>query len=105
MNATAALPIVLLLCVLTGCASQSESAGAVDADAVVAAEARAETVPLSGASGNVVCRYEARTGSHLKRRQCFTRAQLRRMSAEAQEWLRSGGARGAVTKVPNRAGD
>ena len=51
--------------------------------------------PISG--DRVVCRYVTPTGSHLRRRECYTVRQRAQEAAEAQEWLRSGGQRGAVT--------
>ena len=45
----------------------------------------------------VVCRYVTPTGSHLRRKECYTVRQREQRAAEAQEWLRSGGQRGSVT--------
>ncbi len=45
----------------------------------------------------VVCNNVAPTGSHIRRRRCNTLRQRDRVAAEAQEWVRSGGQRGAVT--------
>ncbi len=45
----------------------------------------------------VVCDDVTPTGSYLPRRRCYTLRQRDREAAEAQEWLHSGGQRGAVT--------
>ena len=45
----------------------------------------------------VVCRYVTPTGSHLRRKECYTVRQREQQAAEAQEWLRSGGQRGSAT--------
>lgn len=46
-------------------------------------------------SDDLVCRREVRVGSHLKRRVCFTQAQLEEITEEAQLWLRTGGFEGS----------
>ncbi len=51
--------------------------------------------PTSG--DRVVCSYVTPTGSHLRRKRCYTVRQSDHNAAEAQEWLRSGGRRGSLT--------
>ena len=103
---------VILACAVLGaaCAStpQSEPAPTQAETPKVAANAARteggkEKVIVMGTTppNNVVCRNEARTGSRLRTRRCFTKKELKEMSREAQEWLKTGGERGAVSRVPN----
>lgn len=48
-------------------------------------------------SDDLVCRKEARIGSHRSRRVCFTRAQLDEITRQAQLWMRTGGFEGGPT--------
>ena len=94
MSSRTAALVVVMGSILLGCASAPRTPPMPSA-----AEQTAQVVSLPGTSGNVVCRDEAPTGSRIKHRVCITRAELRRVTKDAQEWLLSGGTRGAVTRV------
>ena len=99
MSGRRAALAILAASLLAGCVSQRVTPQAEEQQAIAAAEQDVQTIALSRESGSVICRYEAPTGTRLKRRVCITKTELRQVSADAQEWLRSGGARGRVTKV------
>jgi hypothetical protein len=54
-----------------------------------------ESGPVTG--DTLVCRDEARVGTHMTRQRCFTRSQLERITRDAQEWMRTDGRYGEVT--------
>jgi len=106
-----ALFAVLLSALLAGCAGQQEVSGdaalqandaeAPDAETLQEIKLNAEQVALTRPpqDSDVVCERVVPTGSLIPQRRCVTRAALREETEQAQEWLRSGGSRGAVTEV------
>ena len=111
------LPIVALACLLGACAASApeqpvssapQQAAAPPAEPLnarevgaIAAEAQVVVlVPSSGGEGEVVCTREHVTGTHRTREICQTREARRAERTAAQEWLRSGGRFGDVSRVP-----
>ena len=107
-----ALVAILGSGLLAACAAQQEMSESADAAQASAGEApdsgtlqeiklSAEQVSLAPApqESDVVCERVVPTGSLIPKRRCVTRAALREETEQAQEWLRSGGTRGAITEV------
>ena len=101
------VPVTLILAGLAaGCASQPPQGAEPDAEPVAEADpsamqAAAEKQPPPTA--RKVCRVERVTGSNMHRRRCFTEAELREMSDNAQEWLRTRGTSGGPHMVRDEA--
>jgi hypothetical protein len=99
--------LALMSCLLTACAAtgdtQSRAPDVEQGEPVQLAnpsEVAPQVIELSAAPSTgdeLVCREEARVGTHLTRRRCFTRSQLDEATRSAQEWMRSGGRDGAAT--------
>ena len=112
LNRIMALVALMGSGLLAACAAQQDMSGSADAQQANAAEApdsetlqeirlNAEQVALTRPprESDVVCQRIAPTGSHIPQRRCVTRTALREETEQAQEWLRSGGTRGAITEV------
>ncbi len=89
----------------TACATSPPAGQGNDADARAPTETpeafRANATPVvvepqRRTGDTVVCREEARVGTHLKRRRCFTRRGLDAMREDAQRWVRTNGQEGAL---------
>jgi len=109
ISATALLAGVILL---AACAAQptaleiaqsaqADAAAQFDPETLEEIRLSAETIslPRSLADSEVVCQRVQRVGSHMRRQVCLTRAEWRRQSEEAQEWMRSDGQQGAITEI------
>ena len=57
-------------------------------------------VPGPAADDDTICRRETVTGTHRPRTICRTRAERRAMRSSAQDWYRSGGRDGGISRVP-----
>ena len=108
MRASAGLWLVILL---TACAAEQlapepallVTAVAHDPQTLQEIKVNVKTVAMlptrPPADDDVICVKEKITGSRIATNRCYTREQQRRQNADAQEWLRSGGQRGAVAEV------
>lgn len=105
--------VLILAASLAACAAHRVSPNSPAAQAQAsAAGAAGETLPLRDepvvlevartppADAEVVCSEESVTGTHQERVLCATRAERRERQREAQDWLRSGGFSGGVSRVP-----
>jgi len=112
LNRSMALVAILGSGLLAACAAQQDMSESTDAAQASAAEApdsetlqeiklNAEQVSLARPpqESDVVCERVAPTGSLIPKRRCVTRAAMREETEQAQEWLRSDGARGSITEV------
>ena len=104
---------VLSVCVaglLGGCASTGShappavaTAAALSAEEVETIAERATTLtvePTAPTDDTTICRKEQITGSHRTKTVCQTHAERRAVRSEAQEWYRTGGREGTVSRVP-----
>jgi hypothetical protein len=66
----------------------------------IAERATAVTVAPTTPTDDVICRKEQITGSHRTKTVCQTQAERRAVRSEAQEWFRTGGREGSVSRVP-----
>ncbi len=85
---------------LLGCTAQpiQPQHNLADANHVQLENVKEVPIRLQPQTGDqVVCEYITPTGSYIRRRRCYTLSQRDLQATEAQEWLRSGGQRGAVT--------
>jgi hypothetical protein len=100
----------LLVALASGCATKgttdySSSVGveprAAEDPKEIAARATVVTIVPEPARGeDVVCTKQPVTGSHRARTICATRDQSRATRAAAQDWIRSGGRAGEISRVP-----
>ncbi len=97
MNAILLLSVTIAVGVLTvGCASQPE--GSVQPDDAATASVEEGLKPYNPGS-EVTCRMVQVTGSHMYRKQCFTKAEKEQMQKDAHDWMLSHGRRGGTTRV------
>ena len=61
----------------------------------------AETINLyrMPTDSDIVCQRAHRAGTHIRREICLTRAEWRRLSREAQEWMRTDGQQGSISQL------
>ena len=80
---------------------QASAAEAPDAETVQEIKGNAQQVSLTDLprDSEIVCQRITPTGSLIPKRRCMTRAALREVTEQAQEWLRSDGERGSVTEA------
>jgi hypothetical protein len=79
------------------------TAAALGAEEVDTIAERATTVtvePTAPTDDTTICRKEQITGSHRTKTVCQTQAERRAVRSEAQEWFRTGGREGTVSRVP-----
>jgi hypothetical protein len=73
----------------------TDAAHADDPDGVEATRARVVVRPPMESEDDLICRREAKTGTHRRKRVCRTRAQIESERRLSQEWIRSGGRDGS----------
>ncbi len=76
---TVSLASIILL---TGCNSTKDRLAS---NTMTAEEIELERALESGEKVEIICRHNAKTGSHLKKRNCMTRAQLEATRAASRE--------------------
>jgi len=83
----------------TGAAS-AEHSTAQSVEAIAARAAIVNVEPDTRTDDDTICRKESVTGSHRSRTICQTQEQRRAVRSAAQEWFRTGGRQGEVSRVP-----
>ena len=97
MNAILPLSVIIAVGALTvGCASQPEESVQPGDAATASVE---EGLKPYNPGSEVTCRMVQVTGSHMYRKQCYTKAEKEQMQKDAHDWMLSRGQRGGTTRV------
>ncbi len=104
MRANLLLSAVFASSVLVvGCASQPANQEQSPSDLATATASAGEGLKPYKPGNDVTCRMVQVTGSHMYRKQCFTKAEKQQMQQDAHDWMLSGGQRGGTTRVRDEA--
>ncbi len=105
---SSSLPVILAS-FASACTTQTPAPSTGHAAVAVSAEEAQELAatakivnvePRTSGPEEAICRKEQVTGSHRTKTVCQTQAQRRAVRAAAQEWYRSGGRVGEISRVP-----